>query len=379
MNNPTVSEPFDDTAKEFYRKLFEEWGLSVETEREVFFKGRAIDLVVKCTQADQQQLLQSTRFAHFKRLNALEFKGINDPLTLVDYNKIMMRVWGLGALSTDKKEDSHLNQLPSQRTLTIICVTKPNKILQLTEEFHFYPTSEPGIYHCATPIAQWLIYPTELELNPINYLLLPLSRGKKLQAFVDLCFEQNLLDHLLLILSIGAATNPISIWRKIMETGHLDLEEEEYENPHVDHSAAIPYIECYFETHPDILARLAITNRMLEEKLQEGIQQGIQQGIQKGIQKGVQKGVQQGIQQGVQKGILQGMQKGMQEGMRQGMELQIRKILLRYLDNHLSYLPEVIAQRIEKTDDLEQLENWLEEVMAIKHLTETEVARIINH
>jgi len=34
-----ASEPFDDTTKSFYRQLFEGWGLTVETEREVFFSG----------------------------------------------------------------------------------------------------------------------------------------------------------------------------------------------------------------------------------------------------------------------------------------------------------------------------------------------------
>ncbi len=76
-----TAEPFDDTAKDFYRKLFEGLGLTVETQREVFFRGRAIDLVVSCPTAEQRQCLQPTIFAYFKRLNALEFKGIHDPLT----------------------------------------------------------------------------------------------------------------------------------------------------------------------------------------------------------------------------------------------------------------------------------------------------------
>jgi hypothetical protein len=189
----TTAEPFDDTAKEFYRQLFEDWGLTVETQREVFFRGRAIDLVVSCPTAEERQCLQATIFAYFRRLNALEFKGINDPLTVLDYNKIMMRAWGLGTVqkknpkkkpterentpetgNAPKKEslDRYLNQLPSQRTLTIVCVTRPDKILTLTEEFQFQPTAEAGIYHNPAQIARWLIYPTELELKPINYPLL---------------------------------------------------------------------------------------------------------------------------------------------------------------------------------------------------------------
>jgi hypothetical protein len=33
-------EPFDDTAKTFYRQFFEERGLAVETEPQIFFRAR---------------------------------------------------------------------------------------------------------------------------------------------------------------------------------------------------------------------------------------------------------------------------------------------------------------------------------------------------
>ena len=62
-------EPFDDSTKAFYRQLFENWGMSVETEREVFFRGRSIDVVVTCTDEDQTRL-QNTAFSHFRWLNA---------------------------------------------------------------------------------------------------------------------------------------------------------------------------------------------------------------------------------------------------------------------------------------------------------------------
>jgi len=67
----------------------------LEPEREVFSRSRKIDLVVKCSDADYAQL-QNTPFAHFRQLNSIEFKGINDPLTVANYFRIMMRVWALG-------------------------------------------------------------------------------------------------------------------------------------------------------------------------------------------------------------------------------------------------------------------------------------------
>jgi hypothetical protein len=137
-------EPFDETAKAFFKSLFQTWGISVETEREVFSHSRKIDLVVTCTDADRAQL-QFTVFAHFQKLNALELKGINDPLTVENYFRIMMRVWALGdqeynkqkllkkaakkAAKTDKKDDSsEPSLLANQLTVTIICVTRPDKM-----------------------------------------------------------------------------------------------------------------------------------------------------------------------------------------------------------------------------------------------------------
>jgi Domain of unknown function (DUF4351) len=345
---PTTAEPFDDTAKDFYRKLFEEWGLTVETQREVFFRGRAIDLVVTCPTAEQRHRLQSTRFAHFRRLNALEFKGIHDPLTIQDYNKIMMRAWGLGAvqkkktkknrpdlgviLKTEDTQDPelsnrHLNQLPSQRTLTIICVTKPDKILELPKEFRFQTTAETGIYYCPARIAQWLICPTELELKPINYPLLPLARGKKLADFIALCFKEGLLDYISLTLRIGLTADPLTIWQKILEVQRMQTHDVEV------HEAVIPYIERYFQAFPEDLRRLSITNALLAEKLQQGMQQGMQQGKQQGIQ----------------------------------------QLLLRQLQRKFTGFPDAIRQRIEATTNLEQLETWSIQVMMANSLAETEL------
>lgn len=60
-----MSEPFDDRSKVFYRRFFEERGMAVETQLEVFFRSRTIDLVVRCTEEDIAHL-QDTIFAHFR-------------------------------------------------------------------------------------------------------------------------------------------------------------------------------------------------------------------------------------------------------------------------------------------------------------------------
>jgi hypothetical protein len=68
----------------------------------------------------------------------------------------------------------------SRRTLTIICVTKP--------------------------------------------ILLPLSRGKKLQQFTSLCLREGLIDYVHLIMDIGLYTVPIVILLQIMEMTQMKLE-----------------------------------------------------------------------------------------------------------------------------------------------------------
>lgn len=327
------SEPFDDTTKDFYRHWFEQLGLTVETQREIFFRGRAIDLVVGCPTLKQQQSLETTLFSYFKRLNAIEFKGIHDPLTMLDYNKIMMRIWGLGAMQTEfpnvlSAQHDPLNQLPSQRTLTIVCVTKPDNILRLSNEFQFYPTSTPGIYHCPARIAQWIIHPTELELAPLNYPLLPLARGKKLAEFIQLCLKQGLLNYILLTLRIGLLTDPLTIWQKIWEIQRMELQESDV------HEAVIPYIERYFQTYPEELKRLSITSALLNEQLQKGLQEGIQQGVQQGIQQ------------------------------------QTKKLLWQQVRLKFPTVAESVRERIEATSDLEQLETWLTQVLTANSLAE---------
>ncbi|MEK8021149.1 MAG: hypothetical protein VSS75_030120, partial [Candidatus Parabeggiatoa sp.] len=140
MTTQSISskEPFDETAKAFYYHLFKKWGLEVETEKDVFSRSRKIDLVVPCTDTDRTHL-QNTVFAHFPQLNAVELKGIHDPLTVANYFRIMMRVWALGdqthqeqklaKASTDEKH-SEPDLLANQLTVTIICVTRPDSILR---------------------------------------------------------------------------------------------------------------------------------------------------------------------------------------------------------------------------------------------------------
>jgi hypothetical protein len=351
---------FDNSAKAFYRQLFENWGMMVETERVVFSRERTIDLVVTCNDADQERL-QTTVFSHFKRLNAIELKGINDPLTEIDYNRIMMRAWGLGALKpkkagesddhfdseeaeelednsdTDESSDendtneSQLNRCFTQRTVTIVCLTKPVKILTtFKDKYQFVKTDEDGIYHCQGGLSQWIICPSELALIPKNYPLLPLAKGPKLAQFVDLCFQQGLFDYLRLIIDIGRYTDPDAILQKILEVQQM--------TPQIS-DETLAYADEFFRKKPELMWKLSA--------FQEAAQQAFQQAAQQAAQQAEQRGLQQGVQQGIQKAL-------------------IHQLRCKFVS-----IPDSVVQKIEATSDIEQLNTWLSKFIIAKSLADT--------
>jgi len=327
-------EPYDETAKTFFHRLFMNWGIEVETEREVFSHSRKIDLVVKCSDTDHAQL-QNTPFAHFRQLNSLEFKGINDPLTVANYFRIMMRVWALGdqereqqklankEKTTDGKDDtSEPLILANQLTVTIICVTRPDSILrQLENDYRFVKTEENGIYHCDEVLGKWIIYPSELDLVPKNYPLLSLAQGKKLDKFISQCLSDGLTDYLQLIIDIGLATDPNVIWQKILEVSKVkyQIREETW-----------PIIDQFFQEMPEAIGKLPTFQSALTSAQQQSLQQGLQQGKQIGEQ----------------------------------------KTLIRQLHRKFPQVPPGIVQHINDTSDLEQLDEWLDQIILAHELAD---------
>lgn len=281
----TMQQPFDDTTKAYYRRYFENLQISAIAQYEVFARSRAIDLLVTCPATDRQKLTD-TVFAHFRAVNALEFKGYHDPLTAVNFNVIMMRAWGIGAIEKEKAEKEQAEQavestdpfkafppsaiaeMPDQRTVTIVCVTRPTKILDdLRANFCFAPTAEPGIYcNHEHQLPVWIIHPTELALKPANYPLLPLARGAKLAQFIELCIQQGLVDYLRLTLDIGLLNDPSVVWRKIMEAVQMKVEIRE---------DTWPYIDEFFRSVPEALQKVSTVQEALDEREQRGIRQSI--------------------------------------------------------------------------------------------------------
>ena len=332
-----IKDRFDDTARQSYRRLFESWGLTVETERPVFSRSRMIDIVVECTKADRERL-KDTVFCNFRTFNGIEFKGNQDRLTPTDVNVIMMRIWGLGAakLITDEKAlparemavRRERLKYPSQRTLTIICVTRPVNILSsLRHEFQFLPTDEPGVYFCDQLLPRWIICPTELELIPKNYPLLPLATGEKLEQFIDLCVREGLEDYFQLAIDIGMTTEPELILHKILEVQQmkrLKLREETWQV--VD--------QLLFHEMPEVQEKMVSLQQLLAENKKQAEQ----------------------------------------EGERRGALRNQQRTLIRQLQRKFASVPVNVVQRIEKTDDLQQLDDWLDQVLVANSLTETALA-----
>jgi hypothetical protein len=322
-----VEQPFDDTAKTYFRRFFERQGMRAISQFEVFSRSRTIDLIVECTIADQHKLTD-TVFEHFRRLNALEFKGVHDPLTAIDLNRIMMRAWGLGAVElTEQATDNggakklpfssaqEIAEAPHQRTVTIVCVQRPAKVLDvLSDAFHFTATAEPGVYwNNVRDIPIWIIYPTELDIKPKNYPLLALARSTKLETFITLCLQQGLVEYLQLALDVGLVTDPNVIWQKIMEVYGMEL---------TIHEETWPYIDEFFRKVPDAMRKVP------------------------------------------------SFQEALAESQRQGALKNQQQTLLRLLRHKFGKVPEAVVKQIEATDNSDQLNHWLEQVLDVTSLSD---------
>ncbi len=321
-----MSEPFDETAKLFYQQLFSDWGSAVEIEQEVFSRGRTIDLVIDCPD-NQCQLLSATIFNHFRHQNALELKGGQDPLTLKNYNRIMMRAWALGSM--DKKNQENALPIvphPAQRTVTIVCITRPTKILS-DSQLGFVSTGNSGTYWHDGQLPVWIINPTELALEPANYSLLPLAKGEKLEQFIDLCLREGLTNHLQLVLDVGLAVNPDTIWKKIMEVTQMSVQIRE---------ETWPYIDNFFRQMPEAFRKLPTFQDILYEAER------------------------QGRQEGQEIGAIQAQ----------------RRLLTRHLQRKFTSVPDEMVQRIEATDSVETLDQWLDQLLVAESLAEMEIGQL---
>jgi len=211
--------------------------------------------------------------------------------------------------------------------VTIICVVRPKRILDdLRDELRFFPTEEPGVYFCDEQLPRWIIGPTELEWKPRTYPLLPLARGKKLEQFLEVCLREGLTDYLQLILDVGLMTDPMVIWQKILEVKRMRPVIPEETWKHIDE---------FFRQTPEAPEKLP----WFQEAMQEAVQKAVQE--------------------------------ARTESERRPKLHERQQTLLHLLRHKFGEVPEEETQRIEATEDLERLSEWLDRILDADTLAET--------
>jgi len=166
---------------------------------------------------------------------------------------------------------------PEERTITIICVVRPTKILtDLKDVYGFEQADEPGIYLSKPIIPVRIIHPDELELVPKNYPLLCLSRGKKLQAFIERCLEEGLNEYLQFLLTVGLTGDTAIIWNRLMEV---------YKLKHVVKPETWGYIDEFFREIPEAFEIPIIQKMMLENVRQATEQVAERKAVRKAVKK----------------------------------------------------------------------------------------------
>ncbi len=126
-------------------------------------------------------------------------------------------------------------------------------------------------------------------------------------------------------MDIGLTTDPELIWRKLLEAKPMKniIREETWS-----------VIDQFFQEMPEAIGKLPTFQEALSESMRQGFQEGEQRGFQEGEQRGEQ------------------------------------RMLIRQLRHKFSRVPKGIVQQIETTTDMEQLDNWLIQVISAKKLAE---------
>ena len=162
-----------------------------------------------------------------------------------------------------------------------------------------------------------------------TYPLLPLARGDKLEQFILLCIRDGLHDYLQLIVDVGLTTDPELIWHKILEVQQMkyQIREETW-----------PIIDQFFQEMPEAIGKLPTFQEALALTQRQSTQQGMQQGMQQGRQLGALSNE--------------------------------HRLVLRQLRRKFSHIPTGLAQYIEATSDIEQLDNWLDQIVLANELAD---------
>jgi hypothetical protein len=341
-----MASGFDDVVKPVYRRWFLRRGVPVETEREVLAHTRTMDLVAD-VDVQMRRLLEGTCFDFFSEINVVEFKGAGDPLTEKGYARAMSRAWAVVkeerlpsgespiGEGRGKKKPRRRERVPSPigRTLTIVCVTRPNAILNgAARGYHFEPTDEPGIYISRESLTVRIIVPYEMELVERNYPLMPLATGLKLQRFVEQCAREARTDLLQMSLELAGATGALEVWPQVMEEAAM-------KSPYTPEVLAV--IEEGIRKLPDLPTNKRI--RELEEKARQA------------------------------EAMLSQAEANAAQAEANAILDERRRSVLRLAGRKFGSLPPHVALRVEAAQEMGQLNTWFDQIVDAGSLNETDL------
>ena len=154
-----------------------------------------------------------------------------------------------------------------------------------------------------------------MALIEVNYPLLVLAKGKKLQAFIDLCIEYKRYDYLDLALRMGSVNDPYTVWKELLKVKQMNTIREE----------TWLLIDDFFKDMPEGISKVKSLQENLIDKWREGRNEGLEKG-----------------------------------------ELNTtRSALMRLLSKKFDYVPEAIMQQIEQTNDLARLQDWFDQAIVV--------------
>jgi len=190
MHNPanetrskTQREEIDPIFKEVVSFCFGRLNVPLQTQFEVSRIARTMDVLVLLWRSeDLEKVRTQTPFSHFLEHNQVEFKAIQDSLTIAGYHLIL----GRSHLYLGEHDIS-----PSQMTVTIVCARKPRKVLYDCKAHVIFDKVENAHYVSRYQPSVHIIVINELEIIEKNYsLLLFASSEQKFRRFLQQTLEE---------------------------------------------------------------------------------------------------------------------------------------------------------------------------------------------
>lgn len=309
----TERTELDPLFKQILVSLGQTLNFTPKTQVEVSRLPRTIDVVIELLAAeDQARLTRQTPFIRLRQHNQIEFKGRADRLSIPNYQLIRGR--SLFYMSEHRL-------LPSQMSISIVCASKPNKVLKASETV--FQNISPGYYLGNEQPPTLIIVINELPMTPKNYPLLLFTSSKKLfRSFLQVVLAE--------------------------ESHHVYLQYAYFAQPTIAKEEIMSLAKSAYITQEN----LAFIAQDIGDELMPLITDEAMIQKSPAFQKLFASEKQQQKQR-----LLQD---------------ERQRTLLRLLRYRFSSISAELEQRIKATTDLNQLEIWLDKVLEVKDLAEFE-------